>query len=57
MKSSRGRQTVQKVTLRVSGTEWTRDSLRLGNAGLGGKEVDRESLDADDWTVVENPFG
>lgn len=57
MKSTRGRQTVQRVMLHLSDTQWTRAFLRLSDAGPVGRAEDRAPLDADDWTVVENPVG
>lgn len=57
MKSIRGTQTVQKVTLYVEGTEWTRSSRVLESPAAMIDAEDEARLDDEDWTIVKKPVG
>ena len=57
MKSIKGRGTVQKVTLYVEGTEWTKRFPLLDNLAAMIDAEDAESPDAEGWAVVEKPIG
>ena len=56
MKSIKGRGTVQKVTLYVEGTEWTKRCPVLDNLAAMIDAEDAEIPDAEGWAVVEKPI-
>ena len=47
---------MQKVSLYVSGTEWTRSCRNVDNLAAKIDADDPEFPDVDDWAIVEKPI-